>query len=44
MRNYGVSGDKSDPLKEIGSLLYNYFWRIGNSTGHGTYVDPGLRK
>ena len=44
MRNYGARGDESDPMKEIGALLYDYFWRLGNSTGYGTYVNPDLLK
>ena len=44
MRNYGSSQDSTDPMKDIGALLYDYFWRLGNSTGHGTYVSPRLLK
>lgn len=44
MQNYKPSTDESDPMKEIGTVLYDYFWRIGNSTGHGTYVNPQLLK
>lgn len=44
MQNYGLTGDSLDPMKAVGALLYDYFWRIGNSTGHGTYVNPRLLK
>jgi len=44
MQNYGLSSSASDPMKEIGTVLYDYFWRLGNSTGHGTYVNPRLLK
>ena len=44
MQNYRSATDSSDPMKEIGAVLYDYFWRIGNSTGHGTYVNPELLK
>jgi len=44
MQNYGTKNDTTDPMKDIGALLYEYFWRLGNSTGHGTYVSPNLLK
>jgi beta-lactamase class A len=44
MQNYVARDDTTDPMKDIGALLYDYFWRLGNSTGHGTYVNPSLLK
>ena len=44
MQNYGARGDTTDPMRDIGALLYDYYWRLGNSTGHGTYVTPSLLK
>ena len=42
MTSYGVPGDRSSPIREISATLYDYFWRLGNATRYGTYVEPRL--
>jgi beta-lactamase class A len=44
MENYKVKGRSEKTFEEISAVLYNYFWRIGNSTRYGTYLDPALIK
>lgn len=42
MENYKVEGKSTDVLEKISALIYQYFWRLGNATRYGTYVDPAL--
>jgi beta-lactamase class A len=44
MENYGVGAEGKAAVKDISKLLYDYFWRLGNASKYGTYVDPGLIK
>ncbi len=44
MANYGIGDDAAAAFREISSAVYDYFWRVGNSTPHGTYRDPSLWK
>lgn len=44
MENYALGEEAAPAMKEISRLLYNYFWRLGNATRHGTYVAPALIK
>lgn len=44
MTNYGVGNEADTAMKEISRTLYDYFWRLGNATRYGTYVEPGLIK
>lgn len=42
MENYGLAEEAAAAMKEISRTLYDYFWRRGNATRYGTYVDPAL--
>lgn len=44
MENYALGGEATTAMKEISRTLYDYFWRVGNATRYGTYVDPALIK
>ena len=44
MENYELEHESTSAMKEISRTLYNYFWRLGRSTRHGTYADPALIK
>jgi beta-lactamase class A len=44
MENYGLGNETSAAMKETSRALYDYFWRLGNATRYGTYVEPGLIK
>lgn len=44
MENYGIGNEAPAAMKEISRTLYDYFWRLGNATRYGTYVDPALIK
>ncbi len=44
MQNYGMGNEADAAMKEISRTLYDYFWRLGNATRYGTYVEPGLIK
>jgi len=44
MENYAIGDEAVVAMKEISRTLYDYFWRLGNATQHGTYVDPALIK
>lgn len=42
MENYKVEGQGTDTMEKLSETLYQYFWRIGNSTRFGVYRDPEL--
>ncbi|MCI0692924.1 class A beta-lactamase-related serine hydrolase [candidate division KSB1 bacterium] len=42
MENYGMGNEADAAMKEISRTLFDYFWRLGNATRYGTYVDPAL--
>ncbi|MGH7600939.1 MAG: serine hydrolase [bacterium] len=44
MENYGMGNEADGAMKEISRTLYDYFWRLGNATRYGTYVEPALIK
>lgn len=44
MENYKVTGEAENVMEEVSKVLYQYFWRLGNATRYGTYVDPQLIK
>lgn len=44
MENYEMNGEAKSAMKEISRTLYDYFWRLGNATRYGTYVEPALIK
>jgi beta-lactamase class A len=44
MESYALGNEASTAMKEISRTLYDYFWRLGNATRYGTYVDPALIK
>lgn len=44
MENYKVPGQPDRTMEEVSAVLYQYFWRLGNATRYGTYVDPKLIK
>lgn len=44
MENYALGDEATVAMKEISRTLYDYFWRLGNATRYGTYVDPALIK
>ncbi|MGV3540017.1 MAG: serine hydrolase [Rufibacter sp.] len=44
MENYKPMNQPGQTMEQISSVLYQYFWRTGNATRYGTYVDPKLIK
>ncbi|WP_108212575.1 serine hydrolase [Pontibacter mucosus] len=44
MESYKVKGQAERTVEELSEVLYQYFWRMGNATRYGTYVDPKLIK
>jgi beta-lactamase class A len=44
MENYGMGNEAGAAMKEISRTLYDYFWRLGNATRYGTYVEPAVSK
>ena len=44
MENFELDGEAEPVMKDISRILYQYFWRSGRSTRHGTYLDPSLWK
>lgn len=44
MENYEMNGEAKSAMKEISRALYDYYWRLGNATRYGTYVEPVLIK
>jgi len=37
MENYGM-GDAPEIMQELSTVMYDYFWRMGKATSHGTLV------
>ncbi|WP_048919738.1 serine hydrolase [Rufibacter radiotolerans] len=44
MENFKPMGQDGMVLEDVSKVLYQYFWRLGNATRYGTYVDPKLIK
>lgn len=44
MEYYKVVGEDSKVVEELSEVLYDYFWRMGNSTEYGVYRPPLLIK
>ena len=44
MENYKVDGQAKQVIEKVSETLYQYFWRLGNGTRYGTYLDPALIK
>lgn len=44
MENYEMGDEATTAMKEVSRTLYDYFWRLGNATRYGTYVEPALIK
>jgi len=44
MGNYGLEEDAGTAMKEVSKVVYDYFWRMGRASPHGTYNDPSLWK
>lgn len=44
MENYKLMGKEDRTMEKISAVLYQYFWRLGNATRYGAYVDPVLIK
>ncbi|MDX5422195.1 MAG: class A beta-lactamase-related serine hydrolase [Hymenobacteraceae bacterium] len=44
MEAYKEKGQEEQVMEEVSRVLYQYFWRVGNATRYGTYVDPKLIK
>ncbi|MDO6392114.1 serine hydrolase [Pontibacter sp. BT731] len=44
MESYKIDGQAPQVMEEISETLYQYFWRVGNATRYGTYVDPKMIK
>lgn len=42
MENYQVKGRSEDLMEKASEILYQFFWRLGNATPYGSYVDPEL--
>lgn len=42
MENFKIEGQAQQVVEKVSEVLYQYFWRIGNGTKYGTYVDPNL--
>ncbi|MCX2740374.1 serine hydrolase [Pontibacter anaerobius] len=40
MESFKVKGQSQNTVEELSEVLYQYFWRTGNATRYGTYVDP----
>ncbi len=44
MENFKWEAYTSHAMEQISAILYQYFWRLGNATKYGTYVDRALLK
>jgi beta-lactamase class A len=44
MQSYSTPNEKGQNIKEISKILYQYYWKLGNSTKYGVYRDPKFIK
>ena len=44
MESHKVSGEAEEVMEKVSKILFQYYWRIGNASEYGTYVDPTLKK
>ena len=44
MESHKVRGEAEGVMEDVSKILYQYYWRIGNASEYGTYVDPALKK
>ena len=44
MENYELEDESKEAMKKLGKLFYDYFWRKGNATQYGVFVNPDLLK
>jgi beta-lactamase class A len=42
MESYDRHNEADEILKSISRILYDYFWRLGNASDYGTFVDPKM--
>ncbi len=42
MESYDRDGESNELLRKISKILYDYFWKLGNASMYGTFVDPEL--
>ena len=43
MEKFDSSGEAGELQRTIARILFDYFWRLGNASRYGTFVDPALR-
>jgi beta-lactamase class A len=43
MEKFDSAGEAGEIQQEIARVLFEYFWRLGNASRYGTFVDPALR-
>lgn len=43
MESHKVKGEAEYIMEDISKILYQYYWRLGNASKYGTYVDPALK-
>ena len=43
MESYKIQGEAEEVMEDLSRLLYQYYWRLGNASKYGTYVDPKLK-
>ena len=39
MENYKIPGQSVQVMESVSKVLYQYFWRIGNATKYGVYIE-----
>ncbi|WP_299823758.1 serine hydrolase [uncultured Pontibacter sp.] len=44
MESYKVAEQAERVMEQASAILYQYYWRLGNASRYGTYVDPELIK
>lgn len=44
MESYKVNKKAENLMENLSGILYQYYWRMGNASAYGTYVDPDLIK
>lgn len=42
MESFKVEEESEEIVERLSAIIYQYFWKLGNATEYGTYIDPKL--
>jgi beta-lactamase class A len=42
MESFKVEGESEEIVERLSAIIFQHFWKLGNATEYGTYIDPKL--